>query len=228
MARKRGKTKAKKKRSQFGFLWTGVKAFLAMAIVMAVILAVVKLGNQAGRQVAESPRYAVEVTDIDCDAPPKKDRFTFLMEVRMLAKLPETVQSVDPDLTAKLTEAFSMHPSVAEVTSVETPNDGTIHVGLRFREAVLRVALTSQPEPFLVDATGVLLLGNHDREGLPLFETNAVKPPIPLAGDRWDNPLVQRAIELAKTYQPVLIDKGPRGWRLTKADGRVLDVNVDY
>ena len=122
-------------------------------------------------------------------------------------------------------EAFAQHPSVAEVTSVETPSDGTIHVGLRFREAVLRISLASQPEPFLVDGDGVLLLGNHDVEGLPLFQTNTVKPPIPLAGERWDNALVQRAVEFAKTYKPALIEKTPRGWRLTKSNGQVLEVN---
>ena len=225
MARKRGKTKGKKKRSQFGFLWTGVKACLALAIVLAVILAVVKLGNQAGIQIVDSPRYAVPVTEIQCDTPPGKDRLTFLMEVRMLAKLPENVQSIDPELPTLLSAAFAKHPSVAEVTSVETPSDGSIHVGLRFREAVLRVALASQPETFLVDGEGVLLLGNHAVDGLPLFQTSAVKPPIPLAGDRWDNPLVQRAIDLAKTYQPALIEKTQRGWRLTKSNGQVLDVD---
>ena len=115
------------------------------------------LGGRAGERVVGRDRYAVRVADVVCDAPPGKDRPTFLTEVRYLANLPETVQAVDPKLPEQLAVAFARHPWVAEVVGVTVEADSTVRVGLRFRVPVLAVRVIGDSELRTVDRHGVLL-----------------------------------------------------------------------
>ena len=204
--------------------WIAAKALVALGIVAAVVAGVALLGRRAGEQVAGRDRYAVKVSDIACDPPPGRDRVTFLAEVRYLANLPETVQAVDPKLKETLAAAFARHPWVVGVTGVDVTPDATIRVGLRFRTPVLAVRVAGDPEPRLVDATGVLLPPGADPAGLPVL-TPAVAPPKTPAGDVWADPTVTRAAELADLHKPVQVEKSSKGWRLTKPDGKVLVVS---
>jgi hypothetical protein len=226
-----GRAKNGKRKTQDGKAGAGraslvgiaVKGLLALALVAGVVYAVAWLGGRAGERVAGRDRYSVRVADIACDAPPGKDRATFLTEVRYLADLPETVQAVDPKLPERLTVAFAKHPWVAEVVGVTVEADSTVRVGLRFRVPVLAVRVIGDSEIRTVDRSGVLLPSGATG---PIAElANAVLPPKQPAGEAWDDPTVKRAAELAAEHKPRRIEKTAREWRLTLDTGKVLLVS---
>ena len=200
------------------------KGLLAAGLVAAVVAGIAWVGDRAGEQVSGRSRYTVRVADIACDAPPGKDRATFLTEVRYKADLPETVQAVDPTLKDKLTAAFARHPWVAQVTGVTVGAHGGVRVDLRFRTPVLAVTVAGESEPRAVDKAGVLLPAVPDRGSLALL-TTPVRPPTKQEGEVWDDPTVRRAAELTELYRPRRIEKTDKGWRLTQADGKAVVVS---
>lgn len=226
-----GRTPNAKRRPQKGKAGTGratlvgiaVKGLVALALVGGVVYMVAWLGERAGERVAGRDRYAVRVADIACDAPPGKDRATFLTEVRYLAGLPETVQAVDPKLPEQLTAAFARHPWVAEVVGVTVGPDATVRVGLRFRVPVLAVRVIGDAEVRAVDRSGVLLPPGAPG---PMAElAHPVPAPKRPAGEVWDDPTVRRAAELAAEHKPRRVEKTAREWRLTLDSGKVLLVS---
>ncbi|HET6572030.1 MAG TPA: hypothetical protein VFG68_00380 [Fimbriiglobus sp.] len=224
-----GRTQNAKRKTQKGtagraaLVGIAVKGLIALALVGGVMYAVAWLGGRAGERVAGRDRYAVRIADIACDAPPGKDRPTFLTEVRYLAGLPETVQAVDPKLPELLTAAFAKHPWVAEVVGVTVEPDATVRVALRFRVPVLAVRVIGDSEVRTVDRAGVLLPPGAPRP--PTELANAVLPPKRLAGEVWNDPTVTRAAELAAEHRPRRIEKTAREWRLTLESGKVLLVS---
>jgi hypothetical protein len=226
-----GKAQHARRRPQSGsslpgrllLIGVAVKGLIALALVGGVVYAVAWLGGAAGKRVADRDRYAVRVADIVCDTPPGKDRAAFLTEVRYLAKLPETVQAVDPSLSQQLANAFAQHPLVAEVADVTVEPDGSVRVGLRFRVPVLAVHVFGDSEVRTVDGAGVLLPA-----GVPSPPTelaNMVPAPKQPAGEVWNDITVKRAAELAAEYKPRRIEKTIREWRLTLDTGKVLLVS---
>jgi hypothetical protein len=73
----------------------------------------------------------------------------------------------------------------------------------------------------VVDAVGVLLPADAKAEGLPLFATIQAAPST-AAGERWRNPDVLRASDLAKDHQAKLLEKQAQAWRIELKSGRVL------
>jgi hypothetical protein len=204
--------------------WIGVKAALTLALLFGLVGGLVWLGGKAGPAVATRDRYTVAVADLRCDAPPGTDRATFLGEVRYLGRLPETVQSVDPTLSATLSGAFAKHPWVAAVTGVTANPDGSVSVGLTFRRPVVLVRVRGSA-PRLVDAGGVLLPVAPSPAGVAVLAGEWIPPAVP-AGTVWPDPTVTRAAELAAAYQPATIQRLPAGgWRLVLADGKSLSVS---
>jgi hypothetical protein len=203
--------------------WIGAKAILTLVLLFGLVGGLVWLGGRAGQSVAGQSRYTVPFTDIRCDAPPGTDRTTFLGEVRYLSNLPTTVQSVDPNLAATLTATFARHPWVAAVTGVTAAPDGSVSVGLTFRQPVLVV--TVQGIPRLVDGTGVLLPQAPTPAGTSALVGDQLPPTTP-TGTVWADPTVKRAAELAVAYKPAAIQRQPGGgWRLVMADGKVFAVS---
>lgn len=210
-----------------GRSWVGyrtpLKAIAALAAAGLVLWGLTWLGSWAGLNVAGRDRYAVKVADIACDSPPGSDRATFLTEVRYLADLPETVQSVAPDLSERLTAAFGIHPWVAAVEGVDLPPEGGIRLRLRFRVPVLAVSAAGEPGPRAVDGAGVLLPPTTPTEKLARLVPDVPSPMVE-AGKPWPDPDVKRAAELAAAYPATRIEKSAQGWRITQPDGKVLVV----
>jgi len=211
-------------RPRWGLAGVVVKGLFALGLVVAAVAGVAWLGNRAGEQVADRPRYTARVADIRCDAPPGTDRAAFLTEVRYLANLPETVQVVDPGLRDMLFKAFARHPWVAEVAEVAVESDGTVSVGLKFRTAVLAVRVSGEADPRVVAKSGILLPPSASATGLPLLTTKVLPPTRP-AGEVWPDPTVTRAAELAELHKPKQIEKTDKGWRLTRDTGATLIVS---
>lgn len=201
------------------FAQTGIGLLLSVGVLAGIIW----LGQLARREIAGENRYTVRFTDILCDSPPAVERSLFLTEVRYLGRLPEVVQSVSPELSEQLTQAFSAHPWVQHVDGVETLPDGTVRVNLTFRQPVLQVRVAGTPEPRTVDASGILLpphtVPAHLTELKPVFP-----PPTHPAGQVWSDPDVLRAAELAVEFHPQSVEKTRTGWLITRTDGSILRI----
>jgi len=197
-------------------------AVVTLAIVAGLVWGVARLGEEARRGIGSRDRYAVHFDSIECDLPPGLARSTFLSEVRYVSNFPETYQSLDPDLNAKLTKAFSAHPWVAGVDDVSVNANGAVRVKLRFRIPVLAVQPKGRAVRF-VDAASVLLPPEASADGVAGL-VNPVHTPLPLAGQVWPDADVKRAVELVESHHPRRLEKTPQGWRLTTADGKTLVV----
>ncbi len=202
---------------------TSVKSLVALALAFGVLAGIAWFGTRAGTGVAPNARYTVFFTDIETAAPPGLDRQSFLMEVRYLYDLPETLQSVDPNLSELLKVAFAKHPWVRAVEGVTVAVDGRIRVELQFREPALVLLIGPGSVPRAVDRDGILLPANATTANLPVFQNRPV--PISLAaGQTWPDPDVRRAVELALLYPCEKIERVTGYWHLTRTGGKVLRI----
>ncbi len=145
-------------------------------------------------------------------------RETFLTEVRYVTNVNPTLQTMDAELSAKLTTAFSAHPWVASVDAVAVEPPGVVNVKLTFRKPVLAVRVNDGVRA--VDSKGVLLPASANTVGLPELLTEVSPPAAP--GQTWPDPLVPRAASLAAEYLPRTLERTEQGWRLVQPDGRIL------
>jgi len=95
---------------------------LTIALAAGVIAGLIGLG--AWLRDGLRDRHALTVSQIECEPPPGMARDVFLQEVHYYGRLPETLNALDADLPARLTEAFGKHPRVVNVRGVvvEAPN----------------------------------------------------------------------------------------------------------
>jgi hypothetical protein len=195
---------------------------LTLAVIGGVVFGIAWLGDAARRGIGPRDRYLARFADIECNTPPGFDRVTFLSEVRYISNFPESFHSLDPELNAKLTAAFTAHPWVAALEGVSVNTEGHITVKLKFRVPVLAVK-TDAGNKRVVDASAVLLPLEASSEGLPELLSVLPSPSTP-AGKPWASDVVKRATELAEAHHPRTLEKRTQGWRLTMPDGKTLSV----
>ncbi len=189
-----------------------VVAVLTLGFAGLVLFGLSHVGDEARRNIGPRDRYAVRFVDIQCVAPPNTSREIFLAEVRYLANLETTFQSLDPDLEKKLTAAFVLHPWVASVDAVTVEPTNVVTVALTFRKPVMAV-----PQPGgkrAVDAKGVLLPASAHTDGLPELLNAAALPQDTVAGQFWPGDVVVHAAPVASEYKPLTIERTQRGWEL--------------
>ena len=194
---------------------------LTLGAVGGLLWGIAWLGDEARRGIGPRERYAVRYADIQCNPPPGYDRAAFLAEVRYISELPETFQSLDPDLHAKLAVPFTAHPWVAALESVEVDAAGVVHATLKHRVPVL--AVKTEKGVRVVDGAAVLLPVAASDAGLPGLLT-PVPAPQSRDGQVWADATVKRAVELVAAHHPRTLEKTPDGWRLTTNDGQTLVV----
>ena len=154
-------------------------ALLTLGVAAGLLFGLSRLGDEARRNIGPRDRYAVKFADIRCDPPPNTARDLFLTEVRYSSNVAPTVQTLDPDLAAKLTAAFAAHPWVASVEAVTVEPDG-VTVRLTYRTPVL--AVSSDGGKRAVDAKGILLPTSAPTAGLPELLNATPLPPDAVAG----------------------------------------------
>jgi hypothetical protein len=203
--------------------WRVVRVLPAAAAVVGLFAGLRWVSVQAGAQVAAKERYAVRVADLRVNTPPQTDVAKFLTEVKLLGRLPDTVQAVDPGLPGQLGEAFRLHPWVEDVTAVAVEPDGGVRVEVKFRSPALAVRWSATTRA--VTATGVLLPVGTPTTGLPLLVNDrTVKDAAD--GRPWPEPDVIRAAELATRHPCKTVERTRTGWRLTDADGKALVIET--
>ncbi|MGL6077033.1 MAG: hypothetical protein ACRC8S_22990 [Fimbriiglobus sp.] len=205
------------------FLGTILKGFLAFGIILGALALVVRLGNFAGKNVAEQDRYLVPFADIQCEPPQGLDRQIFLTEVRHLSKAPERLSAVDAELPKHLQTHFAAHPWVESVGAVEVKPDRSIHVELKYRTPVLAIVVIGDADLWSVDRLGTVLPHRPPPSpDLTRLLTPQEKPSN--IGQLWPDERVRSAANLASTYKPRSVEMTEKGWRLTQRDGSFLMV----
>jgi hypothetical protein len=172
-----------------------VKALAALAAPLLFLAGLIALGNLALVQLRDHERYSLAFADINCPAPPGRQRRQFLDEVQYLGALPGRLQVLDADLPRRLAEAFALHPWVESVEGVEITPARRVHVRLRHRRPVLAVPLGEGLRA--VDGEGVLLPAGAATDGLPVYP-HIAPPPRGPAGTRWGDPAVEEAARAAR------------------------------
>lgn len=203
--------------------WRPVVAVaVTLAVVAGVVFALNLAGDEALRRIGVHDRYRTSFADILCDTPPGLDRQTFLVEVRYVGGLAETVNVLDPADRDRVAAGFARHPWVEAVDGVAAEPGGVVRVALRFRTPVLAVTTTAGT-PRLLDRGGVLLPVTPTPPGVAEL-TGTVPPPRTAAGEVWSDADLHRAIEFTTTYGAKRLERMPAGWKLTLADGKQLVV----
>jgi hypothetical protein len=199
-----------------------VAALVTLGVVGAVVFGLSRLGDEARRNIGPRDRYAVQFADIRCDPPPGTTRETFLTEVRYASNVSPTLQTLDPDLVAKLSDAFVAHPWVAGVESVVVEPPDVVTVKLIYRVPVLAVSVGGAKRA--VDAKGILLPASAPTADLPELLNASSLPPNATAGKPWPDEVVLRAVPVAAEYKPKTIERTAQGWQLVMPDGKKLAV----
>ena len=112
----------------------GRRLLTAVLVAAALVAGLIALGHWTRADLDRRDYYAVPFADIDCPAPPGRDRAAFLAEVQYLGGLPDQFHLLDPTLAARLTEAFAKHPAVEAVEGVDLHPPRSVSVRLRLRE----------------------------------------------------------------------------------------------
>ena len=106
---------------------------LGLAAVALAVAGVVAVGNVARDALGPHDRYLLPFAEIDCPAPPGKDKAEFLAEVQYNGRFPDRVNVLDPALPDRLREAFREHPRVARVGKITVLPPRRIEVDLAFK-----------------------------------------------------------------------------------------------
>lgn len=204
-----------------------VRALLALAAAVGVLVGLVWLGRRAADQLRDDPRYHIALADLDCEPPPGQERGAFLTEVQYLAELPDRFSLLDDELAVRLAGAFTRHPWVENVRRVEIQPARGVRVQLVYRTPVLTVLCDGQPRA--VDRAAVLLPNSADTSGLPRYR-GRVTSEVGRAGAAFGGAGVAEAAGVAALLRGDqaclkmrVVDVGEGGTRLECEDGsRVL------
>jgi hypothetical protein len=195
---------------------------LALGLVSGTILIFNLLGFEAIRHIGTSGRYRTRFADIQCDPPRGLDRSTFLTEVRYLSGFPEVFHALDETERQQLVAAFAKHPWVESVDGVEVEPGNVVRLKLTYRIPVLAVR-TDRGAVRLVTHRGVLLPESESPQGVAEL-VSIVPLPTVNAGETWPDEMVQRSLDLMKSYSIAKLERTHTDWRLTLRDGTSLQV----
>ena len=106
---------------------------LGLAAAALVVGGVLAVGNVARDRLGPHDRYLLAFSDIDCPAPPGRDRAEFLAEVQYIGPFPDRVNVLDPSLPDRLRAAFARHPRVVRVGRITVMPSKRVEVELTFR-----------------------------------------------------------------------------------------------
>ncbi len=124
----------------------------------------------------------------------------FLEEVQYFARLPDSVCVLDDGLPARLSAAFSRHPWVEEVMSVEITPSKRVRVQLTYRVAVLTVTLANGLDR-PVDRLGIRLPAAAVDPTNPVLRGD-LRSPVGQEGQAWGDERIAAAARTAWFLAP--------------------------
>ena len=200
---------AHKKNSRSSAIATAMRNWLATPTMLMSVAGVIAACGMGPFLPAILPdlqalaEYHVPLDQVQISPPNEWVPQNFMADVVANSELPQEVSLLRPELAKTLAEAFGNHPWVREVKSIRITGQRTIVADLEYR---LPVAFIKTSEGlYAVDVDGVLLPPDSftaaDFDLLPHVENIASLPPgIP--GQRWSDPLVHHALQVAQTLTP--------------------------
>ena len=166
------------------------RPIIAGLAAAAAVFGVVWLGQFGRDWLIRRQHYSIKIADLRCESPPGMDRATFLGQVQYLGNLPDQINVLEPQLAARLTAAFALHPWVERVEGVALRGRDGPTVKLVMRTPALAVGSR------VVDRHGVLLPAETLVDGLPVYPDSA-PPPAGPAGTLWGDSKVEAAARKA-------------------------------
>src|ERR1700683_2218700 len=94
------------------------RPIIAVLVAAALVFGVVWLGQYGRGWLDRRQHYTVKFADLQCASPPGMDKAAFLGQVQYLGNLPDQINVLEPQLAARLTAAFVLHPWVEKVEGV--------------------------------------------------------------------------------------------------------------
>ena len=104
-----------------------------LAAAALVVGGVVAVGNVARDSLGPHDRYLLPFNEIECPAPPGRDRAEFLADVQYNGAFPDQLYVLDPTLSDRLKTAFAAHKRVEKVGQVTIGPGKRVQVELTFR-----------------------------------------------------------------------------------------------
>ncbi len=197
-AAKAGKPRAKHKSPTLPPL---VIVLGSVAAAAAVAFGGFTLLDTARTQVRQQERFRVSVRDIEATPLPVWIRTDLLAQVQRLGDLPDTLNTLEPDLAGQIRDAFSLHPWVREVVEVRITHPATIRVKLEYREPIAVVQTGRSIEA--VDRDGVLLpVAELPEPQLYLTVTGIHSTPTGPVGTKWHDPALAAAVSVVESLTP--------------------------
>jgi hypothetical protein len=183
----------------------------AVAIVAVFLGAWYAVWSTASPHALASKEFWLSWQDIDITpADPRPDR-DIRAEVFHGASVDGPLSLLDPDLTRRVADAFSLHPWVARVCRVSKHYPARVCVELEYRRPVCMVDVMGELLP--VDAEGVSLpkedFSAAAASSLPLLKGVDTYPIGPV-GTPWGDVRVLGGAEIAAALAPVWQDLGLR------------------
>jgi hypothetical protein len=180
-------------------------SILVMAVTAATVCAAAigafLLLDKARSFVSTQDRFRVSTRDIEVTPLPVWIRCDLLAQVQQLSDLPDTLNTMDENVSYLVRDAFAMHPWVREVVEVRVRRPSQIRVKLEYREPIATVHTTRSVET--VDRDGVLLPGGmlSDPQLYPTI-TGVRSTPGGPAGTKWDDGALAAGIAVAIAISP--------------------------
>jgi hypothetical protein len=203
--------------SRWGSPWKWLlQLVLPLAGGASLLAGLLYLAERARQDLHDRGSHTLTFGDVECTPPPGLTRQEFLEEVQYLAGLPDRLDLLADDTTARLEQGLAAHPWVERVVRVERLPGGRVRAELEHRVPVLWVARPGRA----VDGRGVLLPVSASQQGLPVLN-GEVKPPRGRPGQRWGDREVSAAARVVALLRPDREALGLDGCTVESAGGRV-------
>jgi hypothetical protein len=206
------KAKSKRQPTLLGvFLWQLIALLKGRtrAALLTVLAAAAFFGlwyavwQRVGQRVLSSEQYWLSQQNVEITPPPEWIHRDIRAEVFRDASLDGPLSIMEEDLTARVANAFSLHPWVAKVRRVSKHHPARVKAELVYRRPVLMVQRPGELLP--VDEQGVLL----PREDFSPIEARRYPrlqgidtAPIGPEGTRWGDARVFGGAQIAAAFGP--------------------------
>jgi hypothetical protein len=178
------------------------RVWIGLALMLGLGIGIHFLWKRTSTSIGQQPRYLISTENIHITPPPPWIRSNIKAEIIRDGGLAGSISMLDPweTLAGRVREAFEFHPWVRSVERITKRPPHALEVQLKYRRPIAAVESTdSEGVAFLpIDEQAFRLpeedLSDTERRHLPRISGVASRP---LVGDKWDDPRVIGAAQLA-------------------------------
>jgi hypothetical protein len=177
-----------------------LRVLLALAVVAALGWVLQAVWQQVEPTIIHREPYLLTAQRVTMSSQPEWIVSDIRSEVIHHAGLDERLSILDEAFMDVVEDAFALHPWIASVDKITKQYPAGVHVDVTFRKPVAVVEMASEEGMLLVplDANAVVLpiadVPEIRKRYMPRIQNIVDRPP---AGQKWDNPRVTGAVDLA-------------------------------